>query len=112
MFALEVLGTDRFDICPCSDANGRRADGVKEVPIRPLGRKKYLVVRGWPPSVGQCLAEAVDNAFSESIERHRIEPGCVLRAAPLAHASRKVRGGIPLEADRKNSLRAGRSPRL
>jgi hypothetical protein len=112
VFPFESLGMDRFDMSPCSDAGGWRADSVQEVAIRAFSRKKDLIVGGWPPSVGQRLAKAVDNAFGERIERHRVEPSCVFRAAPLAHASRKIRGGVALETDREDTLWAGRAARL
>jgi hypothetical protein len=112
MFPFEGLGMDHFNVSPCSDASGRRADGVQEVAIHAFGRKKDLIVGGWPPSVGQRLAKTVDNALGERIECHRVEPSCVLWAAPLAHTSSKIRGGIALKADCEDALRTGRASRL
>jgi hypothetical protein len=34
------------------------------------------------------------------------------RNTPLAHASRKIRGGVALETDREDTLWAGRAARL
>src|SRR5690606_10596093 len=45
----------------------------QELTVIALTGKHDFVVGSWPPALGQCLTEAVDQPFCKGVECHRVE---------------------------------------
>jgi hypothetical protein len=105
-FSLELLHRDGDDVGTCADL-GWRHQVLQELAVSAVIGVSDLVIRPGLPSLRECLAEAVHQAFGKGIEGKRVETIGLFGMATAAHARGKVACGVALVADRKNA--AGRA---